>query len=618
MKIFFNYVKYFLKIFFLFLLSLSNNFSYMNNIPFLLLYLSNDQNKFYKSDLIKLILLVITYLSYDITKFIFYYITKICVKLFRPNNYYSFALLFTAFSNLSFLLIFFLQINIYKFIIYRIIISLFNNVNEFYVNIPLEYIFYNSKKNIDNKIDYYLSFQSFNKIIFYLFLFFRIKQLEDFRLICGVTAIGNIICFIIFFTMSKCYEKKDSLKPNCNNDNIINENINDENKNNENVNNINIMQEIDLKEKKQNNFANNNNKKNNLNKNNTVVSCNHNSKKLNTQLNYNNNSNNKYQKNKTEDISMMNNGKSINNLISRDKFENVQKNIFSKLNSSQCFSTNPNVNHSNYSNNVNKNEFNVKKDINNINMDNLQEIDVVLGKNNDNNIVINNNLNNKIQIKFKITDLESKIIKKMLILFSLLNYLIYISKYFLLIKVIDFKPYIEIKYMKYKKIIGGIKIIFLLFLCYSVIIFLTIPIKYFMLNGYFYKNKSLFTCFYYFSFILSIVSSIVFITLFNSTNSLVAIEEKTIGFFGMKLLMNISFFIIKKYYEFKTKKKGIKNIEKIMRQGEFIGCLLSLLFHTMRYIVKVKYKLNFFDNWVIYGNFCGIIFFNYIFYFFCN
>ena len=153
-------ISSFCKYIILVMLSMVQSFNYINHIPFLLLY-------FYKFDNLNFsnyIYLTFCLVIYEIAKYCFKIFPIKMVRLIGIHEYLSFSLGFLILIQLGFSICFYFYKHLIIFIIYRIFLSLFNNLSSF-ITFPISRLYDNKK--INSRLEFFSFFQKFfNFLIF--------------------------------------------------------------------------------------------------------------------------------------------------------------------------------------------------------------------------------------------------------------------------------------------------------------------------------------------------------------------------------------------------------------------------------------------------------------------
>ena len=614
--------KYFILIF----LSLVQSFNYINHLPFILLYLYiiNDLN------FLTYIYLTIILVIYDITKYFFKLISIKMMRLIGIHEFLSFSLGLLIIIQVGFSFIFYYYKSLLMFIVYRILLSLFNNLSSFIIY-PISRL-YNNKK-INNRLESFSFYQKiFNFLIFPLGIVI-LTDLNSFSNFCLILSIINIFGFILYLITFMCnynnkerqyYPQVSEKVPNKNN-NIINIIKEQNNKISQIITNKKECNK--LKSSKNNinseNFGDNTNLAIISGEIKNKIFLNHNKNIKNNNININISENHEASINFYKNISDIDNRKTKNNFIDNSlKNKLYQKNnsninnseIINKIESSsdvvlgQFYGDNNNKNKSKFDINhnnsyqkpasikTNKDKNHISKNINNINT----------VKNS--SLLNNHSNNNKKNIKIKISN---KSFIYLIIINSIFKFIHFFSMFLLLIKFYEVKNFMNENKI-YNINTSLIEIMILFGLYYFINIFLFIINKF--LTSFIVKGG----CFikyivFYLLQVIYLISLLSFIFIFVKKN--LFNRKNIIINFIIQLIISENSMILLIYYNKLAVNKGLN--QKILKEtkslGILIGAVLFILFNIGRgiflYIIKMKIYL--FDNYLLYIVF--LIFFVFLF-----
>ncbi len=173
-------------------------FNYLNNIPFILLYLFEKKLSF---SLLTGVYLLLSFIIYDISKYFFSLISTYLIKAFGTHEYASISLCFLTLVDVTFSFIFYFNSNFLIFIIYRIFVSFFNNSSSF---MPLAIsILYNNKK-IPNKIQLFSSMQKFSNFLLFPLIYIIVSNLTDYTTFCLFLSVLDMLGFVFYVIIFKC------------------------------------------------------------------------------------------------------------------------------------------------------------------------------------------------------------------------------------------------------------------------------------------------------------------------------------------------------------------------------------------------------------------------------
>ena len=596
------------KFFFLLILSMVHSFNYINHIPFILLYLYNLK----KIHFFIYVYLTISLVIYDITK---YFLKSFSIKMIRligVHEYLSFSLGLLILVHVGFSFIFYFYKNLLLFIVYRVFLSVFNNLSSFII-FPLSQL-YNNKK-IKNKLESFSFFQKFFIFLIFPISLITLNDLNSFSLFCLLLSIINIFCFIFYFIIFICntnqkereyYPQISEKLPNKKNNNAINEIIKEHNDKREiNKKNINKFKNVNSE-----NFGDNTNLdiisgeiKNKLftinNKNNNNIKINNNEiqegsindfKKINEldnkktmKNNYNDNSfkNKLYQKNS-------NNSEIINKIESSsdvalgqfyvDNNKNKSKHLINHNNLSQKPIS---YNHSNIHNNNITNNINIKKNSS-------------LNKKDSSSSNANSNKNkNKI-------DFSNISIIYLILINSIVKFILFFSTFLLLIKFLEIKHYLNINRTFYAST-GFVEIIELFSIYYFINTILFLINK--NITTYITKGSCFIKYFIFYLFqLFYLISLIMFIYIF--FNKTVIIRKNIILLFVFELSIFETSMIMLIHYNRLAVNKGLNQniLKKIKSLGIVFGAIFFIIFNSFRGMILYIIKMHL-DRYFLYSTF---------------
>lgn len=189
----------------LILLSLCHTINYMNHIPYLLLYLS----KLTKFDINVFIYIILCFVTYDFFQYLTRSLTSKLMKKYSHNIFYLISLSLLAIISGTFFLITIFFDNIYIFIIYRALISIFNNISSL-IYIPINLLYQRSQ--VPKML---ISFTFIQKISTFIFFFFFTKSYTffiKFPKFFVFSALFNFVTLILYYALFKCYEGYGKIK----------------------------------------------------------------------------------------------------------------------------------------------------------------------------------------------------------------------------------------------------------------------------------------------------------------------------------------------------------------------------------------------------------------------
>ena len=620
-----------LKYFFLFLLSIVQSFNYMSHIPFMILYLNTEL----EPNNLNYILLVIFLVVYDITKYIFSFLLIKLIKLLDIHELISISICFLTMVQLIFSFILYYKRNLYIFILYRILLSLFNNIN-FFISSPIIVLFKNKK--IPYKLKFFAILQRVtNFLLFPVFLYLMHDYLSIF---CFFLSIICFICFVLYVIVFICMDnkkytinyypqisEKESQKHK--NDLIFEQNVEQKNnsyspgkkfkflKKHTNINNVG-----------QNNSASMNNDLSGINSNN-INQLEYKSENYgdNTNLviipNNDNNAKNYLYNNGSKNIDINTDNNGLSNEILKNFREIENKNI------SENFKTN-----------TVKFKKNEKQEII-INKELANALDVVSNPNNSkfeinnklahNNILIQtsvpsgnnkthkrkqvskmNNMRNSCGSKNKLnvhTYNEKMIKNKYKIIFTLVYSAIKFINHFSLFMLI-------LKYYSIKNVLNEYKIngitsnfgeIILMFSCYYFINIFLLPFNKMMTTLAIKKRSCVKKCSFYPALLIFLITSEIFSYLFLENS--MHIRKNIILCFIFEIIMYECSMIILSYYNASVIVNGLNqySIKDMKSFGNFLGGISFIVVNFVRWVFIVISKIKLFDSYFFYGVFSFFI-----------
>ena len=218
-------------------LSITHSFNYLNHITFILLSLK-EKEKIEKS---YHVYIIIYFIIYEIMKYVTNNITIKFIKFIGDHVYFSLSICILAVINLIFSFVSFSYSSIFVYILYRIFISLFNNIAS-YIDLPISLLY--QKKELYFKKRNFSFLQKVSNFLFFLCFLLFFKYSKNFNFHCFFLAFLNLICFIFTLIILGCnkesiynkyypnvperetYELKEKNKKN-NKEEIPNKNTND-------------------------------------------------------------------------------------------------------------------------------------------------------------------------------------------------------------------------------------------------------------------------------------------------------------------------------------------------------------------------------------------------------
>ena len=610
----------------LLMLSMVQSFNYINHIPFLLLY-------FYKLNNMKFSLYIYLTLSlviYEIAKHCFKSISIKMMRLIGIHEYLSFSVGFLILIQIGFSVLFYYYKFLMIFVLYRIFLSLFNNLSSF-ITFPLSLLYDNKK--IRARLESFSFYQKFFNFLIFFLSAFILTDLNSFSYFCFLLSIINIICLIVYLITFVCnsnrkerqyfpqISEKNHIKK-MNNLSIIKEqnnkisqvnNNNDGKKMNNNKNNVNTENfgdntnlEIITGEIKNKLFLKNKNNRNNNNENNEGS--------INFCKNLNELANNKVIKNNFNDNSLKNrlyqkNNSNINNSEIINKIESSSDVALGQF----YMNNNNNKNNSKFESNYNisyqkPNSFQTSNNQNNQNnhISNNINININIDKNILKNKTINNNITHK---KKKKIHFSMNSFVYLILIHSAFKFIHYFSIFLLLIKFYESKqslkeekPNNNYKIYFINSPLNEIMIVFALYYFIHMILFLINKflaiiiikggccMKYFIL---------------YFLQIIYFVSLIAFLFLF--LNKIYSVRKNIILIFAFELIISEISMILLIYYNKLAVNKGINQLllKETKSIGILVGAILFILFNSFRGILLyiIKMTINFFDYYFLYTTF---------------
>jgi len=547
----------------LFFLSITHTFNYLSYIPFLILILREKE----KIEIDFNLYIIIHFIIYDIIK---YFTNNLTIKINRfigDHAYYPLSICILSVINLIFSFISFSYSNILIFLLHRIFISFFNNIAPC-IDLPLMLLY--TRKQFPYQKRNFSFLQKISNFLFFLFFLLLFKYSKYFHFFCFFLAFLNLLCFIISLIIL-----------GCNKEDIYNQ----------------YYPSISEKDNVNGNFMN-------------------------------------YQPKKKNDI-------------------------ISKENQYEPKTSNKNVLYNSDNNEIVvniENNNNVSTNINNTdNLIQLKQKNLDISKNNNNSSLIHNNsLKNKIKIEEPINEKETrtnsqtirgflfpflfsdnsinpnlypKNIKKiisLLILFTTLKSLNFLSLYMLIFKVNKIKIYSFVNKNNYELVFPE----FSYFLKISTIAeeYLFLFMCYYFFNIFLYlinmsytslalKKKFINYFFYYLSLIIFLSSSIGFIYYYfknaeDINNDITNLRKDIILCFLFNFIMNECTMIMSIFYNIigKNNKLGEKLLKDIKSLSVFFAGLFFILIQCIMAITSNKYNNKQIDNYIYYIIFtCFII-----------
>ena len=549
-------------------LSLTHSFNHLNFISFTLIIIRDEQKMNTSTNLY----IILYFIIYDIIKFFTNNMTLRVNRLIGEHVYYSISICILSVMNLIFSFISFSYSNIYIFILYRIYISLFNNIS-LYIDLPISLLY--SRRQFYYKKRNFSFFQKIHTPFFFLVFLLFFNYFKKLYIFCFFLAILNLLCFIISLVILGCNREKiyTQYYPTIPEKDIISGNYSTQKKL-RTKNNIKLINEENKK-------VMNNNNKNNLNNtdNNDIT------------VNVENNNSNNININ----TSIINN---TDNLIKSKQVENMD--------------INNNKNNLNHNNTIKIEEQNETRNFNP-----SQTLRGLLFP----FLFSDNNINPNLYPD------KIKIIIKLLALFTITKCLYFISLFMLIFKVYKIKIYSFIDQnnnellfssfslsLKIKSITEEYLFLFMSYYFFN-IIFYFINMSY---TSIALKKNFLNILFYYLSLIIFLISSIFFIYYYlqSADNTEIAIEKirkNIILCFVFNFMMNECNMIMSIFYNIIGKKKGFgeRMLKDIKSLSTFFAGILFLLIQSLVIIINLKNKEYIFEKYFYYaffGFFSGIIF----------
>ena len=178
-------------------LSITHSFNYLNHITFILLSLK-EKEKIEKS---YHVYIIIYFIIYELMKYVTNNITIKFIKFIGDHVYYSLSICILAVINLIFSFISFSYSNIFVYILYRIFISLFNNIAS-YIDLPISLLY--QKKEFHFKKRNFSFLQKISNFLFFLCFLKCFKYSKNFNFYCFFLAFLNLLCFIFTLIILGC------------------------------------------------------------------------------------------------------------------------------------------------------------------------------------------------------------------------------------------------------------------------------------------------------------------------------------------------------------------------------------------------------------------------------
>ena len=178
-------------------LSLTHSFNYLNHITFILLSLK-EKEKLEKS---YHIYIIIYFIIYEIMKYVTNNMTIKFIKFIGDHVYYSLSICILAVINLIFSFASISYSSIFVYILYRIFISLFNNIAT-YIDLPISLLY--QKKEFHFKKRNFSFLQKVSNFLFFLCFLLFFKYSKNFNFYCFFLAFLNLLCFIFTLVILGC------------------------------------------------------------------------------------------------------------------------------------------------------------------------------------------------------------------------------------------------------------------------------------------------------------------------------------------------------------------------------------------------------------------------------
>ena len=621
----------FLKYSFLFLLSIVQSFNYMNHIPFIILYLNNELGL----NNLNYILLVIFFVAYDVMKYIFSFFIIRIIKLLDTHELITISICFLTMIQLIFSFVLYYKRNLYIFILYRALLSLFNNINSF-ISIPIIVLFKNKK--IPYKLQFFAILQRItNFLLFPVILYFIHGYLSIF---CFFLSIICFICFILYTIIFICMNNKKysfnyypqiSEKGSRKHKNDLIYEQNEESKNNSSSQGKKfefLKRNMNINKVAQNNSASFNNDLSGINSNNinqleyrsdnygdntNLVIIPNNENILKNDL-YNNG-------NKNIDINTDNNGlsneilKNFHGIENKNINENFKTNTVKlKQNDKHEIMINKDLTNAldvNSNPNNSKFEINNKLTSNNI----IIQKPIPIGNNSSHTRKNVNNINyihdsyssNK---KLKIHSSNEKLIKYeyktiFTFIYSATKFINYLSLFMLILKYYSIKNFLNEN--KIKGIDSGFDEIILMFSLYYFINIFLLPFNKMMTSFAVKKISCVKKYFFYPTLLLFLITSEIFSYLFLLNN--MNIRKNIILCFIFEIIMYECSMIILSYYNALVIVNGLKqhSIKEIKYFGNFFGGISFIGINIIRFMFMIISSIKVFDTYFFYGIFSFFI-----------
>ena len=178
-------------------LSITHSFNYLNHITFILLSLK-EKEKIEKS---YHVYIIIYFIIYEIMKYVTNNITIKFIKFIGDHVYFSLSICILAVINLIFSFVSFSYSSIFVYILYRIFISLFNNIAS-YIDLPISLLY--QKKEFHFKKRNFSFLQKISNFLFFLCFLKCFKYSKNFNFYCFFLAFLNLLCFIFTLIILGC------------------------------------------------------------------------------------------------------------------------------------------------------------------------------------------------------------------------------------------------------------------------------------------------------------------------------------------------------------------------------------------------------------------------------
>ena len=187
------------------LLSLCHTINYMNHVPYLLLYLSKLTN----SDINVSIYIILCFVSYDFFQYITRSLTAKLMKIYSQQKYYLISLSILTMISSAFFIITNFYDNIYVYIIYRSLISVFNNIASL-IYLPINLLYQRSE--VPKMLISFTFIQKISTFIFFFFFMVLYKHFIKFPNFFVFSAVFNFLTFGLYYALFKCYKGYGKIK----------------------------------------------------------------------------------------------------------------------------------------------------------------------------------------------------------------------------------------------------------------------------------------------------------------------------------------------------------------------------------------------------------------------